>query len=114
MALHGSPDAAEKLLWDILYDYAGADLLAFDPAGYGFETDVLGRLETLDVPTLVLTGALETGARKRHAEELVARAPRAHEVVLPNCGHLSNLTSADAYNNEVRRFCSESALPASP
>ena len=97
-------DAAE-LVGRTLADYTGNDLVDFDPESYRFDMDVLDSLDTIPVPTLILTGERETLARKQHANELRRRIEQASEVVLENSGHLSNLTSASEYNRAVREFC---------
>ena len=56
---------------------------------------------------LILTGARETRARRRAAGILLEALPRARERLLPDSGHLSNLTEPDAYNAAVRDFCRE-------
>ncbi len=113
MILGAESSDESQLLRDILADYTGTDLLNFDAASYGFETDVVTALDTLNVPTLVLTGALETDARKRHAREILSRVAGSKEVLLEESGHLSNLTEPATYNRAVREFCleAEARLP---
>lgn len=105
--------AESRLLRDILADYAGTDLLHLDADSYGFETDVVTALDTLNLPTLVLSGASETDARKRHAREILSRVADSKEVSLKDSGHLSNLTEPATYNRAVREFCleAETRLP---
>ncbi len=111
MRLGAELESENQLIGDILGDYSGADLVDFDAGSYAFDIDVLERLEHIGVPTLVLTGAQETKARKRHAEELLARIPGSREVLFEGSGHLCNLTSAVEYNRAVRRFCSRAERP---
>lgn len=99
-------ESENQLIEEILGDYTGADLANFDAGSYAYDIDVLAELERIRVPTLVLTGAQETRARKRYAEELLARISGSREVLFGGGGHLSNLTSAVEYNRAVRRFCS--------
>ncbi len=102
----GNDDAANSALLDaMLQNYGGADLLDDEADHFGFQEDVLASLPDLDMPSLILSGARDTDARRRHAAALVARIPGAREVVLENSGHLSNLTEADAYNEAVMAFC---------
>ena len=99
--------AESRLVQQLLADYKGTDLVDFEPNSYGFATDVVTALDTLQVPTLVMTGTLETAARKRHAYEILSRVPDSREVLLEGSGHLSNLTAAATYNQAVREFCLE-------
>jgi len=98
-------EAASNLLQRILDGYAGADLIDFDASRYHFSADLLLALSALNVPTLLLTGAQETAARKRHADEIESRVSGCKRVQLANSGHLSNLTEPEHYNRAVREFC---------
>ena len=90
---------------DILADYKGTDLIEFHPERYAFDADVLAAMDEFPRPTLLLTGAAETAARREHAAELMRHIPDCREVVFENSGHLSNLAEADAYNRTVIDFC---------
>ena len=105
MALDPQFSEQAQLVRRLLDEYTGADLIGFDPASYRFDNDVPAALETLSVPTLILTGGHETAARKRHADELRRRIPGARELMLEGSGHLSNLTSAAQFNHAVSEFC---------
>ena len=101
----GIEDPAQRaLLTRIVADYRALDLTSEAPPIAPPAIDVLAGLPTLSLPILVLTGELETPARKAHAGELVRLAPRAREVMLPGAGHLSNLAAAPAYNQAVLDF----------
>jgi len=89
---------------NIVADYSGADLTA-KTASPPRAMDVIGILPTLDCPTLVLSGALETASRRAHARKICALLPGSREVVMQHSGHLSNLTEPDAYNKSVLDFC---------
>jgi pimeloyl-ACP methyl ester carboxylesterase len=93
------------LIRKIVDGYFGRDLLAFAPDSYSYPVDVLSSLPGFDRPVLLITGANESNARKRHAAELLARLPDCQEVVLDGGGHLCNLTAANAYNDAIREFC---------
>jgi len=94
-----------ELLDAMLQSYSGADLVDDELDHLIFKENVLGALVDLDVPTLILTGAGDTVARRRHATELAARIPGARELILENSGHLCNLTEPDVYNEAVLAFC---------
>lgn len=85
--------------------YQGRDLL---PAAGRVEQvpATLDALRSLAVPTLIITGEFEGAARKDHAACLGRTLPDAQEVVLVGCGHLSNISRPDAYNDVLTRFLS--------
>lgn len=93
-----------EMLADIVNDYSGADLLADAPAATP-AIDVMSALNRLRLPTLVISGALETPGRRAHAAKICELMPNAQEVVLPLSGHLSNLSEPEAYNAAVLKFC---------
>lgn len=95
---------ADALLGEMLSDYEGRDLLG-DESGDGTQAGVLESLAGARLPLLLLTGARETEARRRVATLLRERVPGAEEVILPDSGHLGNLTEPAACNEAVRRFC---------
>jgi len=104
------PEARRQLV-SMVEGYSGADLL--DPQALAAEaTATPAALGDLATPTLIITGERESRGRKGHAAELAARAPYACEVVLPGCGHLSNLGCTEAYNRVLRDFIS--GLPQPP
>lgn len=105
MSLAHAPPASRRLVREVLADYEGRDLVAFDPAQYAQPAGLLDRLSTFPHPVLILTGELETEARQAHAARLLATLPHAREVRLPRSGHLCNLVAPEAYNEEVRTFC---------
>ena len=96
-----------ELQWlrDILADYKGTDLIEFHPERYAFDADVLAAMDGFPRPTLLLTGAAETAARREHASELLRRIPECREVVFDHSGHLSNLSEPERYNQTVVDFC---------
>ena len=65
--------------------------------------DLTGRLSELRVPTLVVFGAEETGARTE-ADTLRALLPRAEVEVIPGAGHFSFVERPEAFQRFVRRF----------
>lgn len=105
MSLANATRANRRLVRDLLVDYEGRDLVAFDPVQYAAPPGLLEGLSAFPRPALILTGERETASRKAHAEQLLETLPDAREVVLPGSGHLSNLEAPEAYNTEVRRFC---------
>ena len=102
----GIGEAAASLLQAILEDYQGADLLAMAPDSFDFSGDVLSALTRVSLPTLIITGSEETAARKQMAAKILELMPRAEEVMLQGCGHMSNLGDPERYNQLVLDFLS--------
>jgi len=66
--------------------------------------DASAGLAHISVPTLVLVGEEDQVTPLDKAEKLSRSIPDARLIVLPSCGHLSNLEDSDAFNNSVRQF----------
>ncbi len=96
---------ATALLEQMLLDTSDAVFAEFTPESYRFPHDVLSAVARLGVPTLILTGARDTVARREHAAKLVKTIPDAREVTFHDSGHLNNLTEASRYNRVVIDFC---------
>lgn len=105
MLLPESNITERHLLDDIVADYSGMDLVNYDPQHYQFDEDILTKLDASSLPVLLLTGALETDARKGHAKEILKRVVNSCEIVFGKSGHLSNLTEPEAFNRAVTNFC---------
>jgi proline iminopeptidase len=107
------PKLADSLHFAIGPDYRTRarqfGLLAPDLSSY----DLTGRLPGLRVPTLILFGAVETGAR-READTLRALLPRAGVEVIPGAGHFSFLERPEAFQRIMRRFLGRTARPGGP
>lgn len=78
-------------------------VLACDPAGYIAcceaisQIDTTRRLSAIDVPTLVIAGALDAGTPPAMAERIAHAVPGACLVVLPDASHLSVLEQPEAF-----------------
>ena len=101
-------DEQAATLRRIVADYRGLDLRAGTPAATAIP-HLLETLASLDLPTLLITGERETDARRAHCAKLAGTMRDVREVVLPNCGHLSNFSQPEAYNAAVREFLGELA-----
>jgi pimeloyl-ACP methyl ester carboxylesterase len=95
--------AQSASLQEMVNAYRGSDLLAGTPAASAIP-DLLERLGSLDLPTLLITGERETAARQAHCARLAEVMRDVREVVLPDCGHLSNYSQPQAYNRAVDEF----------
>ena len=97
--------AIRRSLEAILADYRGIDLVAEETGQSTHSFTVVDRLDRLGMPLLVLTGLMETPARREHAQFLVSRLPQAHEVLFRHSGHLCNVTEPERFNRVVLEFC---------
>lgn len=101
---YGIHGRAADLLRQILAGYDGRDLLGLAPESFDFDEDVQAALADVAVPTLLLTGTGETEARKQIAARILELMPNAQELMLPGCGHLSNLGDPALFNRFAMMF----------
>jgi pimeloyl-ACP methyl ester carboxylesterase len=73
------------------------------------EADLNDVLPTVAVPTLLLWGELDARSPLPVAHQLHRAIPGARLVVIPGCGHVSNLERPDRVNAAVREFCLDPA-----
>lgn len=92
--------ATGALLVTGLTRYSGNDLRV--PARVE-RADFPARLAELQIPTLILSGQLDSPTRVRAADELAAQLA-AERAVLAGAGHLANLDCAAAYSRCCRDF----------
>lgn len=64
---------------------------------------VIGSLETIRVPTLVLVGANDSNFLAA-TDYMAAKIPGAAKVVIPDAGHAANLHQPAAFNRAMERF----------
>lgn len=69
------------------------------------ETDQRDLLPQITAPTLLVWGALDARSPLAVAKQFEDAIPNTQLVVLPDCGHVSNLESPDRFNHAVRAFC---------
>jgi pimeloyl-ACP methyl ester carboxylesterase len=69
--------------------------------------DLSDVLPTIAVPALLVWGERDVRSPLRVAREFEAAIPDAALVVIPDCGHFSNLERPDEFNRAVREFCRE-------
>lgn len=105
MSIADDDESNRKLIDAMLEIYDGADLGDYHAAHFSADEDILGALPELDLPTLVLTGAHDTAARRHHAATLCEKIPGATEIAFAESGHLCNLTESEVYNEAVLDFC---------
>ena len=70
------------------------------------ETDLSDVLPTIAVPTLLIWGELDARSPLAVAHEFERAIPGARLVVIPDCGHVSNVEQPEQVNAAVRKFLS--------
>jgi pimeloyl-ACP methyl ester carboxylesterase len=73
------------------------------------EADQRDILPGIAVPTLLIWGELDVRSPLSVAREFEQAIPKAQLVVIPDCGHVSNLEQPEPFNNAVRAFCRASS-----
>jgi pimeloyl-ACP methyl ester carboxylesterase len=69
------------------------------------EADRNDLLPRIGVPTLLVWGELDVRSPLDVARRFEREIPGAELVLIPGCGHFSNLEAPDRFNDAVRRFC---------
>ena len=69
-------------------------------------TDLSELLPRIEVPTLLVWGELDARSPLEVARQFEEAIPGARLVVIPECGHVSNLEQAERFNAAVRSFLS--------
>jgi pimeloyl-ACP methyl ester carboxylesterase len=69
------------------------------------EADLTDVLPTIAVPTLLIWGELDARSPLAVAHQFELAIPNARLVVIPDCGHVSNLEHPEQVNAAVREFC---------
>ena len=69
------------------------------------ETDQRDLLARIAVPALMIWGELDERSPLGVARQFERAIPGARLVVLPGCGHVSNLEGPEQFNAAVRDFC---------
>jgi pimeloyl-ACP methyl ester carboxylesterase len=69
------------------------------------EADQRDVLTHIAVPTLLIWGEPDARSPLSLARDFERAIPDAKLVVLPNCGHVSNLEQPERFNEAVREFC---------
>ena len=69
------------------------------------EADQRDLLPRIDVPTLLVWGELDVRSPLNVARQFEAAISDSKLVVIPECGHVSNLERPEQFNEAVREFC---------
>lgn len=73
------------------------------------ECDQRDVLATIDVPTLLIWGEQDARSPLPVAREFAGAIPDSRLVLIPDCGHVSNIERPEEFNRAVREFCLASA-----
>ena len=93
-----------------MVEITAAMMSDFHPGGYRTmtnavaEADLRDVLPTIEVPTLLLYGAVDRRSPLAVAEDLHRRIPNSTLAVLDGVGHLCNVEAADRFNAQVLQF----------
>ncbi|WP_372237304.1 alpha/beta fold hydrolase [Burkholderia sp. SRS-W-2-2016] len=95
-------------------------LLAVDPVGYArtyrlfasSDDAHVGRLASLTVPALFLTGAGDPNSSARMSEAMAAATPRGRAEILPDARHMMNVTDPQRVNASLLAFLAEASAGA--
>ena len=71
------------------------------------EADQRDLLPRIAVPTLLIWGELDARSPLSVARDFAQAIPNTRLVVIPGCGHVSNLEQPVQFNEAVREFCHE-------
>jgi pimeloyl-ACP methyl ester carboxylesterase len=69
------------------------------------EADQRDVLPRITVPTLLIWGELDTRSPLSLARTFEEAIPDARLVLIPNCGHMSNLEQPELFDRAVRDSC---------
>ncbi len=69
--------------------------------------DVMGRLEAVSAPTLVVGGEDDRWTPPKFQRYFAEHIPEARLVMLPHCGHYPFVEAAEAFNRELERFLAD-------
>jgi pimeloyl-ACP methyl ester carboxylesterase len=73
------------------------------------QADLTDVLPSIQVPTLLIWGALDARSPLSVAHDFERRIPGATLAVIPDCGHVSNLEAPGTFNDLVRGFLRQHA-----
>jgi pimeloyl-ACP methyl ester carboxylesterase len=98
----------EQMATDVRPETMGIQLSLMAAAD---QRDVLSRIA---VPTLLIWGELDSRSPLSVARQFEDAIPQAELVVIPRCGHVSNLERPHEVNQAIRAFCRTHAEPRQP
>lgn len=108
-SLDASPRAKAEVA-QMLADYSGWHWREDDRQAPA--PPIIDRLEVVDTPALVLSGARDVAGYREIARVLAERLPKARLVVYPDRGHMLTMEQPDAINAEIAAFAAQVSQPA--
>lgn len=109
MQLHTHDARTHMLVREMVERYPGHDLLADDAR----QVAVVGDLDRIDVPVLIINGEYDSDTRIGAGAELARALRPAQLAVIPGAGHLSNLDNPAVYNRVLAEFLAAHSQTAS-
>jgi len=106
MQLHTHDVGVRQLLRSIVERYPGRDL----QPDYIDQSSTAIDWHSLDVPTLVMNGELDSAERLAAGHEIAQLMIDARRVLVPGAGHLSNLDNPAFYNDAIAEFLRSDGL----
>jgi pimeloyl-ACP methyl ester carboxylesterase len=105
MAESATYSARPDLLRNNLREASGNDPYSYANSVIALvEHDVLDRLPSLDIPTLVLRGEHDPLTGAEGMDELADAIPGSESITIPEAGHLANLDQPERFDQAVRDF----------
>jgi pimeloyl-ACP methyl ester carboxylesterase len=89
----------EEIAADVRTESLGTQLFVMAEAD---QRDLMPRIA---VPTLLIWGELDARSPVKVARQFAKAIPDTELVVIPDCGHVSNLERPEQFNQAVREFC---------
>jgi 3-oxoadipate enol-lactonase len=106
----GAPADLERTVRDLLADQPAAAIAAA-VLGMAERPDSTPDLETIDVPTLVVTSSEDRMIPATVSTEMAGQIPGARLEVIEGVGHLSNLEAPEAFNRLLLDHLAACGLP---
>lgn len=94
--------AVRELVYEMNLKVLQNEVAAVDAKETLLNPDDADRLESFEVPTLVIIGDQDQALVQFAADEMATRIPNAKKVVIKNAAHLPNLEHPDAFTKAVR------------
>jgi pimeloyl-ACP methyl ester carboxylesterase len=101
-----NPVVKEKLM-EIVSDYSGIHWLDNSAGGEGPEVKAISVMSEITIPTLVIVGELDLPDFRAFADTCESLITGAQKVIIPDCGHMSNMEKPDEFNRIVLGFLKE-------
>ncbi len=109
MSLRTGDPRMREILSAMIMRYPGVDLV--EPAATAQAAVGTPPVDCVVAPVLVITGDQDLASRTQAANRLAGLLRGAERAVIPAAGHLPNMDNPTAYNEVVRTFLQQHAVP---